>query len=237
VHPVWAEELPWLVQGTTGVGDGDEPFDLGLSGGAAVGAVLDRWRRLRAAVGCASAVVSRQVHGAELARHGAGIPAGLMVLEGIDGHLTREPGLLLAVSVADCVPVSIVDPERRSIALVHAGWRGAAAGIVEAALRGVAAGDPEARARLRVHCGPSICGACYEVGPEVHRAVNPGGPHPEMPTPIDLPLAIASRVVAAGVPPGQVGRSAHCTRCGDGSFFSHRGGSPARQMGVLAIRG
>jgi hypothetical protein len=49
VHPDWEARFPWLVQGTTGQGSGDEPFDLGLSGAQPVGAVLDRWRRIVAA--------------------------------------------------------------------------------------------------------------------------------------------------------------------------------------------
>src|SRR5205085_7847567 len=106
-------------------------------------------------------------------------------------------------SVADCVPASIVDPARRVVAVVHAGWRGTAGGILEAALGELArsGSDPAA---LRVHFGPAICGDCYEVGPEVHAAVNPALPAPEAPAPIDLRAALARRATGAGAPAERV---------------------------------
>ncbi|MDB4947367.1 MAG: hypothetical protein JWM27_16 [Gemmatimonadetes bacterium] len=235
-HPEWMRDLPWLVQGTTGRGDGDEAFDLGLSGIQPVGAALDRWRRLRAYTGARTVAHSRQVHRAEVWTHAERGAPGILVMDGYDGHATSLDGLLLAVGVADCVPVSIVDPVRRAVSLVHSGWRGTAAGIVErgiAILRGTYGSAP---ADLRLHCGPAICGRCYEVGPEVHAGVRPGEPPPSAPTCIDLRQAIAERAAAVGVSPESVTVSAHCTRCGPGAFFSHRAGSHARQMGVLGIR-
>jgi hypothetical protein len=65
--------------------------------------------------------------------------------------------------------------------------------------------------------------------------VNPDGPDVLEPSPIDVRAAIAARAAAAGVPAERVSVSTHCTRCGDGDFFSHRAGSPARQMGMLGI--
>lgn len=236
VHPEWAERFPWLVQGITGAGPADDPFDLGLAGAQPVGAALGRWRMLRAATGAATVAHSVQVHGAEVWTHRERGAPGIAVMEGFDGHATRIPGLLLTVGVADCVPVSLVDPERRAVALVHAGWRGTAAGIVERAVA-VLAGELGSRAAdLRLHCGPAICGECYEVGPEVHAGVRPGCAPPDAPTPIDLRAAIAERAAAVGVRPEHVTVSAHCTRHGPGAFFSHRGGSSARQMGILGIR-
>src|SRR5690606_25438459 len=97
--------------------------------------------------------------------------AGLQLAGSADGHATMLADLLLAVSVADCIPVSLVDPGRRAIALLHAGWRGVAAGIITegiAALRRLAGSSP---ADLHLHLGPAICGSCYEVGPEVYAAL------------------------------------------------------------------
>ena len=235
-HPGWTERFPWLVQGTTGRGDAEAEFDLGLSGAQPVGEALDRWRSLLRATGMETAANARQVHGAELWIHREGGAPGVLVMDGFDGHVTDRPGLLLSVGVADCVPVSIVDPESRAVALVHAGWRGTAAGIVERAVHRLAESWQGSAERLWLHCGPAICGACYEVGPEVHAAVNPGRPVPAAPAPIDVRAAIVERVVAGGVAEERVSVSAHCTRCGDGGFFSHRGGSKARQVGVLGIR-
>jgi YfiH family protein len=237
VHPEWVERFPWLVQGTTGAGDPRDPFDLGLFGAQPVGAVMGRWSRLRDATGMRASVHARQIHGTEAFHHTASGVVGMIVMDGYDAHLTDLPGLLLSVSIADCVPVFLVDPAHRAVAAVHAGWRGVAGGGMERTLARMGEAFGTRPAEVWVHLGPSICGACYEVGPEVHRAVHPTRPAPAAPTPIDLRAALAERAAVAGVPAGQTSVSAHCTRCGPGAFFSHRAGSPARQMGVLGVRG
>jgi YfiH family protein len=237
VHPEWAARFPWLAQGTTGRGrDEADPFDLGLSGAQPVGRVLDRWRALAAATGMDTAIHARQVHAADIWIHrDAGSP-GVLVMDGFDGHITDRCRVLLTVGVADCVPVSVIDPETRVAALVHAGWRGTAGGIVERAINRIVESWQSAPQRLWLHCGPAICGTCYEVGPEVHAAVNPHLQVPATNTPIDVRAAVAERALGMGVPADQVTVSGHCTRCGTPDFFSHRGGSKARQMGVLGIR-
>lgn len=236
VHPEWAERFPWLAQGTTGRGSAGEPFDLALGGERPAGAGLDRWRRLASVVGMPTAVHSRQVHGTEIWVHRErGAPA-VCVMDGFDGHATDRAGLLLAVGIADCTPVSIVHAERRRIALVHAGWRGTAGGIVERGIERLAAEWGSAADALWLHCGPAICGRCYEVGPEVHAAIHPDRPPPAGRANIDVRAAIVGRAVAHGVRPGRITVSTHCTLCGGGEFFSHRGGDLGRQYGVLGIR-
>lgn len=240
VHPGWQKRFPWLVQGTTGAVAVEAPLDLRLFGAAPVGAVLRRWERLREAAGCRRVVHSRQVHGTRVLVHGAGGPAGdsgppeLAVTRGYDGHVTREAGVLLTVSVADCVPIFVVDGERRAVALLHGGRRGIASGILEAGVRtlaGLAGSRPE---DLDVHLGPAICGECYQVGPEVHRAL--GLAEPAGPAPVDLRALLVARALELGVRPGRISASAYCTKCGDSPFFSHRGGCIERQMAVLGIR-
>lgn len=224
-HPGWATELEWLAQGTTG--HGGVAFDLGLFGDSPVGPTLTRWEMLRRGLGMPRAVHARQVHGAEILEHEAG-PPGLHITSGYDGHRTEAPGLLLTVSVADCVPIFVVDPRHRLVLLLHGGWRGTAAGILPRALREV----PLA-ARVRIHLGPAVCGHCYEVGPEVHDAL--GLPVPAGPAPADVRAVLARQAVAAGVPADAITVSEHCTRCGTG-FFSYRAGDAGRQLGVLGIR-
>ena len=235
-HPEWEERFPWLAQGTTSAGSAATPFDLGLSGATPVGEALGRWRKLREALGFPAAAHSRQVHEARILHHAARPEEGLLVADGYDGHLTAAPGLLLTASVADCVPVSIVAEQARASAIVHAGWRGVVAEIVERALAMLATEHLASRDTIWLHCGPAICGACYEVGPEVHQAVHPDREPPAVPTPIDLRAAIAGRAARAGIAPERITLSTHCTLCGDAGFFSHRGGSPARQMGFIGIR-
>jgi len=232
VHREWAARFPWLIQGITGRGDGPEPFDLGLAGSVPVGTALGRWRALRDALGCARAVHARQVHGAALLWHGPGAP-GLELTEAADAHATRTEGVLLTVSVADCVPVFLVDPEERAVALLHAGWRGTAAGVLEAGVETlIRAGSRPAV--LRMHCGPAICGECYEVGPEVHEAL--GLPVPPGAEPVDLRAVLAERAARLGIDPAHITTSEYCTRCGSPPFFSHRAGQAGRQFAGLALR-
>ena len=231
IHPDWAEQFPWLVQGTTG-----RDFNLGLSGDQPVGAALDRWRTLRSTLGMSTAVHARQVHGVDVAVHIVDGIHGMLVMEGVDGHLSDRPGFLLSVSVADCVPVFVVDGNRRAVAALHAGWRGTAAGIVARGLEHARRSYGTDPAEVWLHAGPAICGDCYEVGPEVHAAVRPDQAPPGAPTPIDLRSAIAEQAVQVGVRPERISISAHCTLCGPGEFFSHRGGSTGRQMGVIGVR-
>ncbi|HSG47370.1 MAG TPA: polyphenol oxidase family protein [Longimicrobiales bacterium] len=233
VHREWAERWPWLVQGITGRGTRDH-WDLALFGDDAAGAVMDRWEVLAGTLPVRGAVHARQVHGAAVRYHAVGLE-GLNLVPPCDGHLTRAPGLLLTVSVADCVPVFLVAPGVRAVAAVHAGWRGTAAGILEGAVAsfrdrlGVGPGD------LHIHLGPAICGACYEVGPEVHEAL--GEPVPPVPGPVDLADNLARRGIAEGIPPEAVTRSTHCTRCGEAGLFSHRGGDAGRQMAFVGVAG
>lgn len=232
-HPDWSREFPWLVQGTTGSGVGERPFDLALFGDTSARQAMERWKALGAATGMPSLVHGRQVHEAAVCFHG-GVPPGLHVTWATDGHATRSPGVLLTVSTADCVPVLVVAPEVRAVAALHAGWRGAAAGILERGLE-VLGERVAARAdQVHVHFGPAICGGCYEVGPEVHVAL--GLEAPEGPTPVDLRAALADRAVTAGVARDRITVSAHCTRCGDSPFFSHRAGCRERQLGLVGVR-
>ena len=226
--------MPWLIQGTTGRGDGGGPFDLALFAPERDGrAVWERWWRLAEAAGAERIAHGRQVHGARVRLHRKA-DTGMTLVPACDGHAAAEPGILLAVTVADCVPVFLVEPRERVVALLHAGWRGVAAGILGRGvelLRDRLGIEP---GQLLLHAGPAVCGDCYEVGPEVHRALglaDPGGP-----APVDLRAILARRAVEMGVPADAVSLSSHCTLCGDSPFFSHRGGDGERQAAVLGVR-
>lgn len=191
---------------------------------------MGRWWGLRDALAMRTAVLARQVHGAAVLRH-EDTPDGLLLTPPADGHVTDRAGILLAVTVADCVPVFVVSPRPRAIALLHAGWRGTAAGILPAGIAALSAFADAAT--LRVHLGPSVCGACYEVGPEVHAAL--GLPDPGRPTPVDLREVLRRQAEAAGVPASGITTSSWCT-LHDDAFHSYRRGDSGRQIGVLAIR-
>jgi polyphenol oxidase len=212
VHPEWEQRFPWLVQGIT-------CRDAGNFSGSQRPSQLEK---LRKALGFDSVAMARQVHGATIAiadEHGRP--------DSYDGLITNEAGVLLAVSVADCVPVFVVDEKARRVAALHAGWRGTAAGIMGKCIE-IMGND------VHVHLGPAICRDCYEVGPEVHVAL--GLPQPERNTPVDLRGVLVDECMAAGIPEAHLTTSSWCTRCGEPPFYSHRAGHPERQVAVIGIK-
>jgi YfiH family protein len=162
------------------------------------------------------------------------LPKGFQLAGDADGHVTGEPGALLGVTVADCVPVFLVDPVRRVNSLLHGGWRGVASGILEAGVETLSSRFGCDPAALHLHLGPSICGSCYEVGPEVHEAL--GLPLPAARKPVDLRAVLAARGLRLGIPAHQISRSAYCTLCGHTPFYSHRREDPERQVAFVGTR-
>ena len=231
-HPEWRDEFPWLTQGITGVGAAAEPFDLALFGDGGADEARARWQALVRATGATRVVLGQQVHGATLCFHSEETP-GIHVSPESDGHVTAAPGVLLAVTVADCVPISLVDPESRTVALLHGGWRGIAAGIFERCISVLEERRGTSPADLRVHLGPAICGNCYEVGREVFRALRL--PEPGRAEPLDLRAHVAERALRTGVGEDGITVSEHCTLCTGSPFFSHRGGRSERQAAVLGL--
>ncbi|MGZ4212008.1 MAG: peptidoglycan editing factor PgeF [Actinomycetota bacterium] len=208
-----------------------------LSGDDHATVMANRARALEAIGGDpASWTSGRQVHGALSARvtaaeRGAGSASPDTTLEGTDALWTDEPATVLAVLIADCVPVLLADPARRRIGVVHAGWRGMTSGIIEATAASME-GDPGA---LNAFIGPSIGPCCYEVGPDVsepaRRALGPEVEHRNGSVRVDLWEGARIALRRAGVT--TVHLAALCTRCEPSRFYSHRAGHVARQ-GLLA---
>jgi YfiH family protein len=203
-----------------------EAGSFGLQGSEPSAVVFGRWGALRESLREARLASARQVHGATVVRHLPGW-TGWLRADDADGHLVRERGTALSVTVADCVPVFIAHPGGAT-ALLHSGWRGTAARIVAEAIRMLAAEGLPA-SELVVHCGPAICGRCYEVSPDVHGKLT--GRPVDRPTPVDLRALIAGHARELGV--RDVTISARCTRCDNDRFFSHRAGDEGRQLGVM----
>ena len=201
----------------------------GLGSTEPVADVMDRWSGLLAhcRTGGAEALASAgQVHGAAVAVHAAGW-RGWLRGRALDGHGTAARGVALAVTVADCTPVFLAHASG-PVAMLHAGWRGTAAGILGeglAVLRTLGAPADE----VVMHCGPAICGGCYEVGPEVLEAVT--GRPARGKGQLDVRAVLAEQATRAGV--RSVSISAWCTRCHNDRFFSHRAGDAGRQLGVV----
>lgn len=229
--PGWRGEFG-VIAGVTGRGDPKAPFDLGLAGTAPIGAVLERWRAIgRAFPGIQGIVVGRQVHGTRVLWHDG--VTDLSIREGADGHATRTAGILLAVSLADCVPVYLVDPVARAVALLHSGWRGTAGRILAAGVAALRAQAGSAPQDLVMHAGVGICGACYEVGTEVASAC--GRPSAGSPTWLDLRALIAEQAMAEGI--RRVSVSTECSAHHRGRFMSHRasGGRDGRMVALLGF--
>ncbi len=168
----------------------------------------------------------------------------LQSLEG-DGLAGVEAGLAGVVSAADCTPVFILSRRARAWALLHAGWRGVAAGVLQAGLdrlRDLAGTDPS---ELEIYLGPSICGACYEVGREV--AVWLGVRGEESPGfagmtergawRVDIRAVLAHQARSLGTPPENIGISRWCTRCNNDLFHSFRAEGKAALGRMWAFMG
>jgi hypothetical protein len=168
---------------------------------------------------------SPQVHASDVQRiRAVSAGAGEPVREPADGHATALPKVGVMALAADCMPVAIA--AGGAVAMVHAGWRGLAAGVLEEGVRAVRelGGAGPAAAVI----GPAAGVCCYEVGPEVHQALGPAhgrGRH------IDLGAVARERLLAAGV--ARVDRIEACTIC-DERFFSYRreGAAAGRQGGI-----
>jgi YfiH family protein len=207
--------------------------------------------RSRAAVAFGAAledlVFARQVHGARVTlvgpgERGRGARSDDDALPGTDVLVTVTPGITLAIMVADCVPLALVDPEAHVLAAVHAGWRGTAAGAVGAALRAMQACGAET-GRIHAFVGPAVRRDRYQVSDEVPQAlravVRPAPLHPAVARPdgpghwlVDLVAANRQQLVAGGV------RNEQIVECGgstaDEPFFSDRAQRPCGRFALLA---
>lgn len=231
----WTELRPGLVAGITGAGASaeGEPSDFGLTTAPSAWALFQRLEALGRQLGLPGVAVGRQVHGDAVTCLDPTPEGGIRVPGPGDGLITGGEGLLLVVTAADCVPVYLLDRDGTGLGLLHAGWRGTAAGVLRSGLRAMEARFGVEPDRLRLHLGPAICGDCYEVGPEVPRAL--GRPAPEGDVlRLDLREELRRRAGEHGVPEEAVSASAWCTRCDADHFHSHRGkGERAGRMAAF----
>jgi hypothetical protein len=153
--------------------------------------------------------------------------------EPADGQVTAARGVAATVMVADCLPVALAGDG--AVAMVHAGWRGLAAGIVGAAVERLR--EQGAHGPLEAAIGPGAGPCCYEVGEEVHAAFSGYGASVRHGRNLDLKAIAARELERAGVE--VVHDAGLCTICSDPSlFFSHRRdhGVTGRQAGLAWLR-
>ncbi|MBI5787790.1 MAG: peptidoglycan editing factor PgeF [Candidatus Schekmanbacteria bacterium] len=162
-----------------------------------------------------------------------------------DASITKQPGIVLAIQTADCVPILIADPENKIIAAVHAGWRGTVANILAKTLKKMfeLGADPQ---KCLVAVGPCIGPCCYQVdnlvidqlkaagipwqayvGAEDHGHWN-----------LNLAAINIRQARMTGIPQQRISRLDLCTACNNGHFFSYRReGKTGRMLNMIALSG
>jgi YfiH family protein len=171
-------------------------------------------------------VTPKQVHSDRVLLVTQNSPAGLdrRLGEG-DALILGEPGPIVGIRTADCLPILVVDAKRRSVGAIHAGWRGTAREIAVKTLGEMAHQFGTSPADIWVAIGPGIGPCCFEVGPEV--AVQFQRYLPERADfnhqrHLDLAEINRRQFLAAGVPANQIKVSGLCTKCRADAFHSYR---------------
>jgi len=173
-----------------------------------------------------------------------------------DAAITNRPNLLLAIQTADCVPILLVDPQKRAIAAIHAGWRGTLARIAAKTIGKMQMHFATNPLDLLAAIGPSIGPCCYEVGTEVAtqflsqfpdapsyfdefrtgdepnpiqwlNMMPPGHQPPPKGVLLDLRKANRSQLLSAGLRPQNIHTIDLCTACHPTLLFSYRKQGPS----------
>jgi purine-nucleoside/S-methyl-5'-thioadenosine phosphorylase / adenosine deaminase len=262
------KKLPWLLHGfSTAPGgvsdlDGQKALNLSFTDWDTRENVIENRKRFQTALGAQKfpLINLKQIHSAVI------WPFASVPKEPCNGDasLTNTPGLLLGVQTADCVPILLVDPKKRAVAAVHAGWRGTLARILEKAVGELVAKFKSHPSDLLAAIGPAIGPCCYEVGAELViqftsqfaaaadyfdeprsgeepnplqwlNMMPPGHQPPPKNVRLDLPKANRAQLLAAGVHERNIFSSGLCTACHPSLFFSYRKQGPRSGRLLAAI--
>jgi len=252
-------KLPWLIHGFStkpgGVSDqnGERVLSLGFTEWDTKDNVLENRRRFQSALGASDLqlVSLKQIHSDVIHLFDV---APSQSCQG-DASVTNRPGLLLGVQTADCVPILLVDPKKRAVASIHAGWRGTLQRIVVKAIGQLQMHFKSKPGDLFAAIGPSIGGCCYEVGTEVAtqflsqfaeapewfdefrtgdepnpiqwlNMMPPGHQPPPKNVLLDLRKANRAQLLGAGVRASNIFVSGLCTACRRDLLFSYRKEGP-----------
>lgn len=193
--------------------------------------VEENRRRVATAVGVdiAHLVTLSQVHGTEVLE----VETSAVHLTG-DGLVTSRPGLALAILVADCVPILLVDETSSRFGVIHAGWRGLAAGVIASAIAHF-----ENPNTVHAFIGPCISMEGYQVGPEVavHFAAYRESVIPDIEdrSRLDLRRVTSCQLVERGVLDHHITHSLQSTDGGE-LFYSDRAQRPCGRFALVATR-
>src|SRR6202167_2827019 len=170
---------PWLVHGfSTRPGGATTAYrpsqrngelNLGFTASDTRENVLENRRRFLEALGAPPSmklVTLKQLHSSSVRRVREPDPDGADPCKG-DGLMTNEPGILLAIQTADCIPVLVADLKKKAVAAFHAGWRGTVKRIVESGVGKMRVAFRSRPEDLVAAIGPGIANCCYAVGEEV----------------------------------------------------------------------
>lgn len=142
-----------------------------------------------------------------------------------DALVTNEVNRSIGVRTADCVPILLLDPNRRALAAVHAGWRGSTAEIVLHAVQALGENFGSHASDIHAAIGPCIRSCCYEVGNDVaeqFHAFFPEWTPGDGKRRLDLPEANRRQLIGAGVAANHIYDCGRCTACEPEVFFSYR---------------
>jgi polyphenol oxidase len=172
----------------------------------------------------------KQVHGTDALIVDQPVTGSDRFVGGWDALVTNQPGITVTVRTADCVPVLIYDRQGTAVAAVHAGWRGALAGILPRTIQTMVARFDLQTRNLRVSIGPSAGACCYEVDEAVldplrsSRADLSSLLRDDRGTKarLDLKSLVRRQTVESGVPFEQITVVNVCTICHPALFYSYR---------------
>ena len=233
---------------TGGVSEGPyASLNLGRAVGDDAEAVEENHRLFAAEVGyeTARSFEVSQVHGAGV--HVVGPDDAPAAVRGLSGDAlvapATTPRVVVGVRVADCIPVLLADPVTGAVAAVHAGWRGAVAGVIDAAIAAMEVAAGVRAEDLLAAIGPHIRAGAFEVGEDVAAQIAgaaPGAPGVvvrgyDKPH-VDLAVVVRAQLAARGVPAEHVDDVGGCTVTESARFFSFRrdGKRSGRHLGVIA---
>jgi YfiH family protein len=250
------KKLPWLVHGfstrtggASALNSGERVLNLGFTDWDTRENVLKNRNAFHSAIGATDSpvVLLRQFHSA-VAQFFAEPPAEPH--KG-DASFTNSRGILLGVQTADCVPILLVDPKKRAVAAIHAGWRGTLARIAEKTVGEMRMHFGSKPADILAALGPAVGGCCYEVGTELAteftsqfadaaeyfdelrtgeepnplqwlNRMPPGHQPPPKNVRLDLRKANRSQLLANGLRESNIFVSELCTACRPDLLFSYR---------------
>jgi YfiH family protein len=250
------KKFPWLVHGfSTRTGgasvldSGEHVLNLSFTDWDNCETVLKNRQLFQSAIGATDStlVPLKQFH-SSVARFFAEAPGESC--KG-DASFTNTPGLLLGVQTADCVPILLVDPKKRAVAAIHAGWRGTLARIAQKTVGEMRMHFGSKPADILAALGPAIGGCCYEVGTELVteftsqfadaeeyfdelrtgeepnplqwlNMMPPGHQPPPKNVRLDLRKANRAQLLATGLPDANIFVSNLCTACHTDLLFSYR---------------